>query len=50
MMITMHALVFVLIGLICAVAWLAFLVATGFSSPIVGLGLLGLLALPTGDR
>jgi hypothetical protein len=50
MMITTHALILVLVGLACAVAWLAFLVATGFSGPIVGLGLLGLLALPSGNR
>lgn len=35
----------ILIGLICATLWLAMLVATGFSSLIIGMGLLAALVL-----
>lgn len=35
----------VLIGLMCAAIWLVLLAATDFSAPVVGTGLLSMLAL-----
>jgi hypothetical protein len=42
---SVRLLALILAGLLCALVWLAVLVVTGFSTPVLGIGLLGVLML-----